>query len=120
MSYDLAIWDGPRPADDRAAADTYDALFERWMEGDENSPPTPPIRIMAEEIDARWPPLERPGQGFSEAPWSVGGPVLDSVSGPMIYLCMSFRRAEEVCAFAAQRARALGLVCFDPQEECLI
>jgi hypothetical protein len=36
-----------------------------------------------------------------------------------VYLLMSYGQAEEVSEFAAALARKRGLVCFDPQGECL-
>jgi hypothetical protein len=43
VSYDLAIWDGDRPADDAAAYEEYEQLRERYM----RSGPVPPIPRIA-------------------------------------------------------------------------
>ncbi|MFB7868040.1 hypothetical protein [Streptomyces sp. NPDC056069] len=42
MSYDLAVWDGDRPFDDRAASSTYDELYERYLESDDVAVPPAP------------------------------------------------------------------------------
>lgn len=46
-------------------------------------------------------------------------PVIEEASGLIVYLLMSYGKAEEVSGFAATLAREHGLVCFDPQGECL-
>jgi hypothetical protein len=50
--------------------------------------------------------------------WS-SPPVMDEASGPIVYLCLTYGRAEEVSEYAASLARGHGLVCYDPQGECL-
>ncbi|MDH6544835.1 hypothetical protein M2167_007406 [Streptomyces sp. SPB4] len=37
----------------------------------------------------------------------------------MVYLLMSYDKAEEVSEYAAALAHERGLICFDPQGECL-
>ncbi|MBB6079281.1 hypothetical protein [Streptomyces paradoxus] len=32
MSYDLAVWDGERPANDRTAGRVFTDLFDRYLE----------------------------------------------------------------------------------------
>ncbi|MFJ5645040.1 hypothetical protein [Streptomyces sp. NPDC093223] len=44
---------------------------------------------------------------------------LEEASGPIVYLLMSYGKAEEVSEYATAPAREHGLVCFDPQGECL-
>lgn len=39
MSYDLAVWEGERPADDRAAGRAFTALYDRYVDTDEQHPP---------------------------------------------------------------------------------
>jgi hypothetical protein len=46
MSYDLAFWDGPRPADDDEAAQVFEELMDAMEESDEDVPPTAPIRAL--------------------------------------------------------------------------
>ena len=47
MSFDLAVWEGPRPADDETAAAQYVSLMDA-MEADELGEPTPRSRAYAE------------------------------------------------------------------------
>ncbi|MFE1442933.1 hypothetical protein [Streptomyces sp. NPDC058739] len=114
MSYDLMVWAGDRPVDDRQACSTYDELYERYLETDDLMvPPTPQIVAYLEALIARY-----PDDAEHSAVWA-SAPVLDEASGPIVYLIMSYTKAEEVSEYAAELAREHGLVCFDPQGECL-
>ncbi|MFJ1610751.1 hypothetical protein ACIOHS_46755 [Streptomyces sp. NPDC088253] len=33
MSYDLAVWEGERPADDKAAGRVFNDLYDRYLDG---------------------------------------------------------------------------------------
>lgn len=114
MSYDLAVWDGDRPADDRHAGSRYDELYERFLESDDVVvPPVPRIVAYVDTLVARYPDdVDR------NAVWA-SPPVIDEASGPIVYLLMGYGNAEEVSEYAAELARERGLVCFDPQGESL-
>ncbi|MFI8389979.1 hypothetical protein [Streptomyces sp. NPDC085540] len=114
MSYDLAVWDGDRPLDDHQAGSTYDELYERYLGADEAVvPPAPSIVAYVEALVARYPDdVDR------RVVWA-SPPVIEEASGPIVYLLMSYGKAEEVSEYAAALAREHGLVCFDPQGECL-
>ncbi|MGW1638444.1 hypothetical protein [Streptomyces lavendulae] len=113
MSYDLAVWDGDRPLDDDRAGSTYDELYERYLESDDVVvPPVPRIVAYVEALVARYPDDDR------GVVWA-SPPVIGEASGPMVYLLMSYDKAEEVSEYAAALAHEHGLVCFDPQGECL-
>ncbi|MFD5630845.1 hypothetical protein [Streptomyces sp. NPDC127072] len=114
MSYDLAVWDGVRPLDDRAAGLTYDEFYERYLESDDVVvPPAPRIVAYVEALVARY-----PDDADGSVVWA-SPPVIEEASGPIVYLLMSYGEAEEVSEYAAMLAREHGLVCFDPQGECL-
>ncbi|MFJ2087616.1 hypothetical protein OG400_19140 [Micromonospora ureilytica] len=115
MSYDLAVWEGDLPADDEAAAEAYEALYEQYFESEEELPPTPRIRAYVDAVAARWPDLY--GHDAQLYPLSEG--LIDEASGPMLYLTIPFNRSDEVSAGAAQMAADHGLVCYDPQWEHL-
>ncbi|MFC9457436.1 hypothetical protein [Streptomyces sp. NPDC056983] len=113
MSYDLAVWDGDRPLDNHRAGSTYDELYERYLESDDVVvPPEPRITAYVQALVAQYPDDER------SVIWA-SPPVLDEASGPIVYLLMSYGKAEEVSEYAAALAREHGLICFDPQGECL-
>ncbi|NUV62724.1 hypothetical protein [Streptomyces sp. CAI-85] len=113
MSYDLAVWAGDRPFDNRAAGSTYDELYERYLESDDVVvPPVPRIVAYVEALVARYPDDDR------SIVWA-SPPVIEEASGPIVYLLMSYSKAEEVSEYAAELAGEHGLVCFDPQGECL-
>ncbi|TDC39898.1 hypothetical protein E1211_02585 [Micromonospora sp. 15K316] len=112
MSYDLAVWEGDRPADNAAALADFKALYERYLGGGQ-IPPTPRIRAYVEALLGRWVDLTE-DDGEERSPWSTG-PLIKEASGPIIYFPMVFSRCEEVSAGAARIAAEHGLVCFDPQ-----
>lgn len=45
MSYDLAVWEGERPADDKSARRSFNDLYDRYLDGEIEEPPSE--RIMA-------------------------------------------------------------------------
>ncbi|WP_327370502.1 hypothetical protein [Streptomyces sp. NBC_01217] len=114
MSYDLVVWDGDRPQNDDQAGSTYDELYERYLESDEVVvPPAPRIAAYVEALVARYPDdIDR------SVVWA-SPPVIGEASGPIMYLLMRHGKAEEVSEYAASLAREHGLICFDPQGECL-
>ncbi|MEJ8639661.1 hypothetical protein [Streptomyces sp. MS2.AVA.5] len=114
MTYDLAVWDGDRPLDDRQAGLTYDELYEHYLESDDAVvPPAPHIVAYVKALVARY-----PDDVDHSVVWA-SPPVIEEASGPIVYLLMSYGKAEEVSEYAATLAREHGLVCFDPQGECL-
>lgn len=92
----------------------YDELYERYLESDDVVvPPAPRIVAYVEALVARYPDdVDR------SVVWA-SPPVIDEASGPIVYLLMSYSKAEEVSEYAAALAREHGLVCFDPHGECL-
>ena len=103
-----------RPLDDRQAGLTYDELYERYVESDDVVvTPAPRIVAYVEALVARY-----PDDVDSGVVWA-SPPVVEEASGPIVYLLMSYGKAEEVSEYAAALARKHGLVCFDPQGECL-
>ncbi|GAB7184235.1 hypothetical protein ATKI12_4066 [Kitasatospora sp. Ki12] len=112
MSYDLAVWDGEQPSNDEAGA-IFDELYERYLESEDLIVElSPRIEAYIRALVERYPD-DLPG-----SPWA-SSPVIDEASGPMVYLLMSYSRAEEVSEHAAGLAREHGLVCYDPQGETL-
>jgi hypothetical protein len=90
VSYDLAVWDGERPADDVAAAAQVDALYDRYMNSDVGAPPTPTIAAYARALVDRYPDI---GTDAGEAsPWTTG-PWLDLARGPLVYFSIGWSGA---------------------------
>ncbi|MEU0603364.1 hypothetical protein ABZ484_34830 [Streptomyces sp. NPDC006393] len=115
MSYDLAVWDGERPLDNHQAGSVYDQLYARYLESDDVVvPPAPRIVAYVEALVGRY-----PDDADGSVVWA-SPPVIDEASGPIVYLLMSYSKAEEVSEYVASLAREHGLVCFDPQGECLL
>lgn len=119
MSYDLAVWEGEPPADDKAATKVYlERIVPVLDEYDLSNPVSPTTRIRAyvEALIARWP--DSAHGGGEDSPWSDGDLMRDAI-GWFIYFPMAWSRADEVSAFAAEIAQQHGLVCYDPQAERL-
>jgi hypothetical protein len=121
MTYDLAVWEGHRPASAAAAS----AEFERRMDAmdvafDQAAGPTPAspaIRRFVEAALARFPEAtERSGD---ECPWA-SAPLIEEAVGDLIYLPMTFHGADYARDILADIAQHLGLVCYDPQIEELL
>lgn len=123
MSYALAVWEGVRPVNDEAAAATFEDLYREHMRhmGGQKTPTTPLIRQYVEALVTRWPDLSPDDDEDDEdaSPWS-DGPLINNSSGPLFYFGMVFSRCQDGASFAADLARTLGLVCFDPQDGRLI
>ncbi|MFF8534481.1 hypothetical protein ACN6K9_003397 [Streptomyces sp. SAS_267] len=116
MTYDLAVWEGEPPLDNVEAGSLYDELYERYLESDGVAvPPSARIEAYVKALTERYPEESQVGY---KSPWA-SPPLIGEASGPMVYLLMSYRQAEEVSEYAAQVARSHGLVCFDPQSENL-
>ncbi|MFB7190315.1 hypothetical protein ACFCZT_34620 [Streptomyces sp. NPDC056230] len=113
MSYDLAVWEGDRPADNAAAARCFTDLYDRYIDTEE--PAVPPAERIAAFVSAlleRWPDLTEDEDDIS--PWSTG-PLIGEARGPLIYFPMRWSMAMEASAYAAGVASSMGLNCFDPQ-----
>jgi hypothetical protein len=118
MSYDVAVWDGERPADDEQALRTYEALWERY--GDAAEPPSPRILDYIAALTARYPDLtEHSSDDVDASPWADGPLTLD-VKGPFFYFALVYSKVDEALPFIAETARRHGLVCFDPQRQRLL
>lgn len=119
MSYDLAVWVGPRPASNDAALAEYERrmdAMEAALEG-EDLPVDPAIREFVEAALERYPELDE-GSG-DESPWS-SSPLLDDAVGDLLYFGMTFSGAAYARDVLADLASSLDLVCFDPQIEQLL
>ncbi|WP_327129542.1 hypothetical protein [Streptomyces sp. NBC_01727] len=116
MSYDLAAWEGERPADDRTAGRVFTDLFDHYLDTEVGSPPTERIAAYVAAVVERWGDVTDDVEDAS--PWAAG-PLIGGAGGPLVYFPMSWSRAAEVSAWAAVLADSMGLVCFDPQQNRL-
>lgn len=112
MSYGLAVWEGARPADDKAAGRVFNDLYDRLMETATDEPPSKRIREYVAGLLERW--CDLTGDDDDTSPWSTG-PLIGEARGSLIYFPMRWSMAEEASGFAADLAQSMGLVCFDPQ-----
>jgi hypothetical protein len=116
MSYDLAVWEGEKPADDKTAGQVFSDLYDRYIDSEVKEPPSQRIATYVAVLLERWCDLAEDEEDTS--PWSTG-PLIGEASGPLIYFPMRFSMAEEASAYAAAVAEAMGLVCFDVQQDRL-
>ena len=116
MSYDLAVWEGDRPANDAAAATEFQALYARFVESEESVEPTARVAAYVAALLNRYPDIDT--DAGDDSPWS-SGPLLSEASGPLVYFPMVWSRCDEVSAWAVELAEQHGLNCYDPQLERL-
>lgn len=116
MSYDLAVWEGVRPANDKSARRSFNGLYERYLDSEVKEPPSERITTYVAALLDRWCDItEDEGE---TSPWSVG-PLIDGTSGPIVYFGLAWDRAEEASAYAAAVAESMELICFDVQQDRL-
>ncbi|QXE38436.1 hypothetical protein KQY30_33620 [Streptomyces sp. GMY02] len=116
MTYDLAVWEGERPADDKTAGLVFSDLYDRYIDGEVEEPPSERIAAYVASLLERWCDITEDDEDTS--PWSTG-PLIDEASGPLIYFAMRWSMAEEASAYAAAVAQSMGLICFDVQQDRL-
>jgi len=110
MSYDLAIWDGPRPASDHDAGERHGQLYEKYIENEYQTEVSERLKELIGHLTEQW-----PEEGVDDdSPWAAG-PLINEASGPYMYLALAWKAADSVSGFIAQVAGVLDLVCFDPQ-----
>lgn len=115
MSYDLAVWEGDRPADDAEATQHFRNLYERFMADSlPPLPPTPTVAAFVERLLIRWPDISE--DGGEDSPWS-DAPLLGDASGSFIYFGFSGAASDEVIEFVRRACEDLSLTCYDPQQE---
>jgi hypothetical protein len=118
VSYDIAVWEGERPASDEAALETYRAMWDRY--GDSGASPSERLLHYMEDLTATYPNLDDlADDAVDDSPWA-DGPVDENAQGSFLYFALVSDRASEVVPFVAETARRHHLVCFDPQREALL
>jgi hypothetical protein len=118
MTYDVALWVGEHPADDAAAAQAFDELWERYE--DSSEPPAKRILDCIDELTAKYPDLdELPNEEVDDSPWAEGS-LRRNVIGPFFYAALVPSKADETIGFIAETARRHDLICFDPQQDRLL
>ncbi|MEU3291585.1 hypothetical protein ABZ722_04415 [Streptomyces longwoodensis] len=116
MSYDLAVWEGERPADGKIARRVFTDLYDRYLDGETTQPPSAGITAYVTALLQQWCDITEDEDETS--PWSVG-PLIDAASGPLIYFGMDWNRADEASDYAAALADSMGLNCSDVQQNRL-
>jgi hypothetical protein len=114
MSYDLAVWEGARPATDIKALQLFHRLYDNFMDSGEFVQASPQIQSYVAKLLDRWPEIDAQSEVDKSCPW-VHRPLIHHASGPLIYFAIRSSRAFDVVPYAAQLATDNGLVCFDPQ-----
>ncbi|MFD8986061.1 hypothetical protein [Streptomyces sp. NPDC059564] len=116
MSYDLAVWEGDRPADHTTAGRVFRDLYDRYVDSEVEEPATDRIAAYVTALLERWCDITEDEEDTS--PWSTS-PLTGEARDPLIYFPMRWSMAEEASAYAATLAESMGLVCFDVQQDRL-
>ncbi|WP_372349690.1 hypothetical protein, partial [Streptomyces sp. KL116D] len=87
MSYDLAVWEGEMPADDRTARRVFADLSDRYLDG-EAAPPSERIAAYVAVLLERW--CETGEDDEDTSPWSTG-PLISCFNKPIRHstLCLA-------------------------------
>jgi hypothetical protein len=112
VSFDLAVWEGDRPANDLAAAAEFRRLYDRYREAGAPVEPSPRIAAYVQALLARYPDIDT--EAGEQSPWSTA-PLMDEARGPLVYFPMAWGRCAETSDWATRLAEHHGLNCFDPQ-----
>jgi hypothetical protein len=117
---DIAVWEGPTPTSDDEAAKTFEELYDRYIESDADAPPSQRITEYVRALLERYPDLdELDDDAVDDSPWA-DSPLMGNARGPFIYFSLvANEAANEAWQHAVTTARAMGLVCFDPQSGTL-
>lgn len=116
----MAVWEGERPATDDDASRTFAALYDRYLQREYPTEPTPKIKEFVDALLATFPDLDAlEDDRVDDSPWA-DSPLLANASGPLIYFGMVTNdAAERAWGVATTTAARLGLVAFDPQSDAL-
>jgi hypothetical protein len=116
VSVNLAVWEGPSPISDEAAASMFEELYDRYVGSEDEYPPTERIAAYVNRLLDRYPDLTVLAEGdIDRSPWA-DGPLMADANGPFFYFGMTANEsAEAAWSYAVSTARAMGLICFDPQ-----
>lgn len=120
MSIDLAVWEGPEPVSDDEAVHSFEELYGRHVEAEDDTPPTERIAAYVGALLDRYPDVtELDDDVVDDSPWA-DGPLINDAIGPFMYFSMvTNEAAEDAWAHAVSTARSAGLVGFDPQSGAL-
>ncbi|MGW2138959.1 hypothetical protein [Streptomyces sp. NPDC001773] len=108
MSYDLAVCEGERPADERTAGRVFTDLYDRYLDSKVDHPPTERSAAYVAALLERWCDITEDVEESS--PWAAG-PLVGEAGGPLIYFfAMRWSMAEEASACAVAMAGSMGLL----------
>jgi len=120
VSYDLAVWDEQRPADDRSAGRVFEDLYERFLD-DEHAehPPTERISAFVGALLERW--CDATEDVEEASPWAAG-PLICEAGGPLVYVPLRWDKAEEASVYVAallpqERSRESGAVSLNSAQK---
>lgn len=111
MSYDLAVWVGPRPATQEGAERDFIRLMdlsEELRDREEQPPPAPELLAYAAAAAERFPVSDE------DSPWA-GWPLEQDIVGDLLSLYLTFSGAGRARDVLAELALEMGLNCLDPQ-----
>jgi len=110
MGHRLVIWEGERPADFAAGVRTMREVSRRYLY-DDPAEPSPAIRKFVEALTEIWPD-DPADPRWERSPWKFP-PILDSASGPSIYLDLTLEGGWRESNTIAWVGDDYGLTTFD-------
>ena len=110
MGYQLAVWEGPRPADDETGVQRFQAMAQQYLVG-EPTEPTLAIRTFLGALTTIWTDDPQDPR-WARSPWKSSS-LLESASGPIVFLDLTLRAELIVSSVIASIAEDHGLVTFD-------
>ncbi|MGW7282638.1 hypothetical protein ACWGIV_31035 [Streptomyces sp. NPDC054844] len=115
MSYDLAVSEGDRPADDETVGRLFSDLHDRYLNGEEGVV-SERIAAYAAALLERWCDITEDEEDTSR--WSTG-PLISEARGPPIYFPYGGAWPRTHRPTRQDVAESMELVCFDVQQERL-
>ena len=110
MGYQLAVWEGVRPATDDAGIEQFNSLAHQHLVG-EPTEPTPAIRGFIDALTTVW--TDDPNdRRWKTSPWK-DAPLIEAASGPMVFLDLALRADIIISTVIASIAQDHGLVTLD-------
>ena len=111
MSFDLAFWYSPEPADGAQALEIYQGILN---EVPGLTPAHPAVAAFTADVTGQFPDLSE--DNLDSSPWT--SPLY--FSPEFLVATISWSQARAVAPVLLALARKHGLTCFDPQQPAVV
>jgi hypothetical protein len=114
VSYDLVVMDADEPM---TLAQVHERLDQGEAASSLTAAPAPRLTSFITELSRKYPSIDDvPERDLDRSPWANGF----DVEGDLVWLNVSWSRAQEVARHVAKVAEQTGVVIYDPQEDRVI